>query len=449
MLTFFRSYPHSWLQNITDRQTVVLMFISGFWGNKEETELLSTITIEIFPAQFGESFLVTIEGQEKTYILIDMGFSTTYNSYIKPRLQQISSEGNAIDLLVFTHIDRDHILGGISFLQENGTSSSPLIVPVKEIWFNSLRHLQFDKRGGSRISEEDNIVLGRILAKGIPSESQDLSYGLVSAIQGSALGALILRGEYNWNSMFHGEAVCLENNLECILNNEISIKLLSPRQIDLKMLDYRWQQDLYVNKGFKGEITRDTVFDDAFEMLLGQSFDERLRSSYKLIGNQTYNSYIDLKSYMNLGHHEDNCGEINSSSIAFILECDGKKVLFLGDSNPLNIAENLRNLYTGKIEFPLFFDAIKVAHHGSKYNTTTDLLELVDSNNFIISTNGACYGHPDIESIAKIVCRNEAEPKNLAFSYDSVANKFEIEAWRKKYNYSIVRSNTQGTTLVL
>lgn len=57
----------------------------------------------------------------------------------------------------------------------------------------------------------------------------------------------------------------------------------------------------------------------------------------------------------------------------------GKKILFLGDSHPCIIEQELRSLYG---EGPIWFDAVKVSHHGSSGNTSPSLLKLIDSANF-------------------------------------------------------------------
>jgi len=68
-------------------------------------------------------------------------------------------------------------------------------------------------------------------------------------------------------------------------------------------------------------------------------------------------------------------------------------------------------------EFPIEFDIIKVSHHGSITNTSKELLEIIDSRNYIISSDGSKFDHPDIETIAKIINRKSAFTRNLHFNY--------------------------------
>ncbi|TRX35107.1 MBL fold metallo-hydrolase [Flavobacterium sp. ZT3R18] len=93
---------------------------------------------------------------------------------------------------------------------------------------------------------------------------------------------------------------------------------------------------------------------------------------------------------------------INSSSIAFIANYNGKKILFLADANPDLVCEELEKM--GHTEAsPLKVESVKLGHHGSKFNTTIDLLKRIKTNSFIISTNGTGpYYHPNRETIVRI-----------------------------------------------
>lgn len=111
---------------------------------------------------------------------------------------------------------------------------------------------------------------------------------------------------------------------------------------------------------------------------------------------------------------------INSSSIAFIAEHNGKSILFLGDSNPEIIATSIEGLGYNHSQ-KLILDLVKISHHGSIHNTSKNLLKLLSCNNFLISTNGkGPYYHPNRETIIKIAeysrCKKN-EPINIYTNY--------------------------------
>ena len=70
--------------------------------------------IDLLPALNGDSVLV--EYVPSHYFLIDGGYVDTYKDYLLPKLKEISENGGAIDVIVVTHIDADHISGIIKLL---------------------------------------------------------------------------------------------------------------------------------------------------------------------------------------------------------------------------------------------------------------------------------------------------------------------------------------------
>jgi hypothetical protein len=111
----------------------------------------------------------------------------------------------------------------------------------------------------------------------------------------------------------------------------------------------------------------------------------------------------------------------NGSSISFILSTATSRALFLGDAWAEDIVEALTPLQTTSA--PLLFDAIKVSHHGSLHNTSVELLSLIDSPCFFISSDGSHHGHPDFEVLAEIVDRPSSFERKLFFNYSTTASK--------------------------
>lgn len=93
----------------------------------------------------------------------------------------------------------------------------------------------------------------------------------------------------------------------------------------------------------------------------------------------------------------------NGSSIGILFENAELKILLLADSFPSTIAQSLTKLGYSS-ENRLKVDYVKVSHHGSKHNTSFELLNLIDCNNFIICANGENkYMLPHKETLAKIL----------------------------------------------
>ena len=111
----------------------------------------------------------------------------------------------------------------------------------------------------------------------------------------------------------------------------------------------------------------------------------------------------------------------NASSLSMLVEYQGKKILLLGDSIPSDVVSSLYSLGYSK-EHKLKVDIIKLSHHGSKKNTSHKLLELLECNKYIISTDGKKHGHPNKETLAKII-HTQNSPEFL-FNYEIFENIF-------------------------
>ncbi|SFV55834.1 metallo-beta-lactamase family protein [hydrothermal vent metagenome] len=105
----------------------------------------------------------------------------------------------------------------------------------------------------------------------------------------------------------------------------------------------------------------------------------------------------------------------NGASLSMLIEYEGKKVLLLGDAKDHIIISSLKALGYS-VENRLKVDYLKLAHHGSKYHTSEEFLSLVDASHFIISTNGR-YGHPNIETLARILCHKGRDVSQKIYFY--------------------------------
>jgi beta-lactamase superfamily II metal-dependent hydrolase len=107
----------------------------------------------------------------------------------------------------------------------------------------------------------------------------------------------------------------------------------------------------------------------------------------------------------------------NASSITVILRGEGTSMLFLGDAWAEDVVSQLK---AAGLSTPLF-DVIKIAHHGSRSNSSVDLLEQVDAPCFLISSDGSRHGHPDFEVLAEIVDRPAPFERAIYFNYETPA----------------------------
>jgi hypothetical protein len=126
----------------------------------------------------------------------------------------------------------------------------------------------------------------------------------------------------------------------------------------------------------------------------------------------------------------------NGSSMAFLVEHGGASVLLGADAYPHVLAPALRELTRSRgLATKLEVDALKLSHHGSRANVTTDLLRAVQADHYVVSNNNTIFNHPDDEAVARVLVHGGAE-KTLWFNYGTERNrKWAATDLQARYGY--------------
>src|SRR6202008_47885 len=103
-------------------------------------------------------------------------------------------------------------------------------------------------------------------------------------------------------------------------------------------------------------------------------------------------------------------------------EYDGKRCLFGADAFAPVMAASIKRLLQLQGQTKLKLDAFKLSHHGSKGNTSKELLDLVDCNRYLFSSNGKRFRHPDRETVARVIRFGGPNP-SLYFNYRTTINE--------------------------
>jgi len=356
------------------------------------------IRIEMLAASFGDCILVEYgKPEDRHRVLIDAGLTGTYAQALRPRLAKL---GRAVplDLLVVTHIDRDHICGILPLLREK-----PAAIAPKDIWFNGRHHLEDDALG---------------------------------AKDGEALGALLVEKNLPWNVAFgpaakHAVVVPGAGKLpERTLDGGAVITLLSPYRDDLEALASEWDDTL-------GHWDEEPAADAAPD------------PDDDILGKRPPLAGIDVEQVRDLaetGFDEDGARP-NGSSIAFLFQSEGKRILFAADAHPTPLLRSLQRLSHERVAL----DAFKLSHHGSMNNLSPDLLAQVECPRYLVSSNGGTFGHPHPETMARIVTSSPAL-KTLFFNYASpYTTVWDDESTKTRFAYRAAYPDpgTEGFALEL
>jgi hypothetical protein len=154
----------------------------------------------------------------------------------------------------------------------------------------------------------------------------------------------------------------------------------------------------------------------------------------------------------------------NGSSIAFLLEHRGASILLAADAFPQVLASAIKSLAAERTapgqgaagqatDMPLQVDVFKLSHHGSRANTTLELLAAARADHYVVSTNGAIFGHPNDEALARVIMHGGKEP-TLWFNHASGNFGERLKRWTDsdmtgKYGYRVTTpdEDMQGITI--
>lgn len=346
--------------------------------------------IKFLQAGNGDSFLISfLENDVPRNILIDGGIGDTYKSTSNVKgelhkvLEKLREEEQFIDLLILTHFDDDHIGGIFRWLNKDKEASKL----IKKVWFNSGKEI-------AKMFECD--------------ENKDLDIEVIEGADDfhtSPKQGIKFEKYLRDNNLWEGEIIEQGSKYDLF---GLKFKILSPNndRLDKLLKLYEKQRDYFTS---------------------GKKYD--FKTSLK--------DFMDEEKQFSFNFEEDK-SVANGSSIAFILECDDNSFLFLADAHPTVIIEGLDKFGYSKNN-PLGVKLMKVSHHGSMYNTQKELLEIVKTDNYLVSSNASKHGLPNKRTIARIINNNPNAV--IYFNYDLKDIIFSKQDWKDYPSFSSKMQN--------
>ncbi len=344
------------------------------------------LRIELLPAEYGDALWIEYGAKAAPRrLIVDCGTPGVFKSALAQRIAALPEGKRNFELFVVTHIDADHIGGAVRFLR----ARKKLKVELKDVWFNGYKHL--NDQLGAEMGEELSTEL----------KSQDLP----------------------WNKAFEGRAVRVPEDgaLPTVkLDGGLKLTLLSPYAKQLEELEPVWEKECRKAGLVPGQpIESSEGEDEASDILGGIDIDDLAESAF-----------------------EPDPAKPNGSSIAFLLEYDGRRVLFGADAHAPVLLQSLARLPGAK---PLKLDAFKVSHHGSRKNLNRELVEALRCPNYLISSNGKKFSHPSQEAIARIIAYGRKP--TIHFNYTTKFTEIWNDKALKKGKYATVYPKKAGIAL--
>lgn len=338
-----------------------------------------TLKVKFLQALHGDSILITNESENGTSkILIDGGPPYAFKARkpgdhrdgkLKKALDELLEANQKIDLVILTHVDDDHI-GGLLRAFEH-----PDYLPkiTKRILFNS----------GQLIYEHFNL----------PNNALNEIHGNFDANPQTSINQGISFEKFISDHQLWDRQLIKQSSTYQL--SDLTLRFLSPNESALEKLLNTWT--LEQTSSFTSAANTDYRF----------SYDELLASD----------SFTQDQSIP------------NGSSLSFILEKGDLRLAFLGDAHPNIVIEGLQKFGYTEAN-PLKAKLVKISHHGSKGNTNLELLKLIETDKYVVSTDGSKHGLPDKLTFARIHSINPNA--TILFNYPHLITDIFTKSEREK-----------------
>ena len=358
------------------------------------------LEIRALPAREGDALWMRWGEPDQIHqLFIDMGTEAS-GRLIRGRLQALPEPQRSVDLLVITHVDSDHIGGALSCLAEADAVPG---LKLHGVWFNGFGHLS----GAGGNDEPDLESMG--------------------PVQGEQLTRLLR--DTSWNAPFHGKPICRRGGEplpSALFHDGLRLTVLGPTPERLKAFEKTWQEE--VQEAVRRGRLEPAAVPPGLESL-GPGPAPVLMDD------------ADLETLAANRSNESDAALANGTSIVLLLEYRNRRLLLTGDAFSADLVAAIKTVSPHE---RLRLDLLKVPHHGSRNNLHRNLVDAVDCDRWLVSTDGTRFKHPDAEAIARIIRFSSRSPPRLVFNVPSAYNRYwNKPAWQSRYNYETEYGSTK------
>lgn len=332
-------------------------------------------------------------------MFIDMG-TEPVGKQVRKRLEALPEDARHFDLLVITHVDADHIGGVLTAVAEADEALEGLA--FDDVWFNGYDHLH-----------------GKRVAPGIEP---------MGGAQGERLGHWL--GGQHWNVAFDGRPVQRDpaSDLQVVeLHDGLRLTVLGPTPERMRKLIGAWETNVF-DAIDKGKLDPDIVTPGMEGM---GTVPAGIEAMGAWNGPPVLDTQQDLDDLAAVRSKHDRAAA-NGSSIALLLEYDGRAILLGADAYADDLCDAIAALSP---DGPLALDLCKLPHHGSRNNVHRALVEALDCPAWLFSSDGTQFNHPDPEAVARVIRYSNAP--RLLFNVTSEINECWGDAdWQDRFGYT-------------
>jgi hypothetical protein len=359
------------------------------------------VKLKVFFAGDGDCLLLT--SGDGRHVLVDGGRRGSFERQTRPLLLDMAAGGTAIELVVVSHIDADHISGVISLLEdvaawavhdfqvnEGGNPTFPEPArprppAIGGLWHNSWRAQLGDLAGpiealAATVSEAMELAApGAAAGSGAARRAIESVAGLAESIPD---GIRLLRlvddqTPISRNASFGSKLVRLRRPVHTEQVGTTTLTVLGPSEKHLRRLRDEWRDWLERQPQPAGG--GPTSVDEAHAVL------GSIATAAEVI-EQTNPARVTPP---------------NRASITLLAEEDGRTCLLTGDAAEEELLEGLSA--AGRLaDGPFRCDVLKVQHHGSEFNLSQVFAGQVLADHYVFCADGA-HGNPNPSVVKTIV----------------------------------------------
>lgn len=299
------------------------------------------VDVYVLPAKEGDCICIrygdSLKTEKKHNILVDGGVKET-GKIVSSIVKDIASKNEKLDIIL-THIDGDHIQGLIFGFYN--IEAKILQQCIQKIYFNTCKNISEYYAIGRKENREP-VELVKVNVKYEKGYSVSEAKSLLDILAEKDLLDRIA------GPIIAGQTLKIEN---------AELNIISPTQTELIKLINNWDEN---------------------------SIDHRIRRAYGVQQSEFVNQDLSELCKRKLPNADNSI--YNKSSIAFSFRYKDIRLMLLGDASASVCNKGLKIFE--KQDISTTYDAIKMAHHGSSRNISDRMLQLVNTDTYIVSTNG-------------------------------------------------------------
>ena len=357
--------------------------------------------MRVVQAEFGDCFLLEYgSAVAPRFLLVDGGPPDTWELHLESELAGIAQVGGALDLVMLSHVDNDHIVGLLDLLARLRADGAAPLIGVGGIWHNSF----------GRTVDVDGTLGPRLRAATMNAASVQSAVAVNGIAEGNALRLAAQALGIPLNAGFPGDLVCADDHPQPVLLDNLKLTVVGPTRANLDELQAQWETWLAAHE--------DAVADGDPQVMANSD-----------------------RSVPNL------------SSIVVLAEADGKRVLCTGDGRSDHLLQGLGQAGLLDAGGAVHVDVLKVAHHGSDRNATRKFFRLVTADTYVLSANGK-DDNPDLATLIWIVEEAGKQGRQIElFATNDTPSLRELVAERDPavngYTLTVMDPGVHSTTIVL